>query len=105
MARLVPVPPFAGRTPALTRVNCLVAGVGNSCRVREAECAMMSEQAGQPFIEQTDGEAPVHGFVHRAEHPTGFLVLTHGAGGNSNAPLLVALSKRFADAGITTLRC
>ena len=34
-----------------------------------------------------------------------FLVLTHGASGNMNAPLLVALADAFASAGINVLRC
>jgi predicted alpha/beta-hydrolase family hydrolase len=33
------------------------------------------------------------------------LVLTHGAGSNSKAPLLVALAEAFAEAGVTVLRC
>ncbi len=33
------------------------------------------------------------------------LVLTHGAGGNCNAPLLVALADKFAASGLSTLRC
>jgi uncharacterized protein len=33
------------------------------------------------------------------------LVLTHGAGGNCNAPLLIALAETFAGAGFTVLRC
>lgn len=32
-------------------------------------------------------------------------MLTHGAGGNCNAPLLVALAERYASAGLSTLRC
>ena len=32
-------------------------------------------------------------------------MLTHGAGGNCNAPLLVALGERFAAAGLNMLRC
>jgi len=32
-------------------------------------------------------------------------VLTHGAGSNSRAPLLVALAEAFAAAGVTVLRC
>ena len=60
----------------------------------------------QPFADDTPGEAPVHGFLHRAtEGGAGFLVLTHGAGGNCNTPLLVALADKFAGAGLTTLRC
>src|SRR5262249_46295076 len=53
-----------------------------------------------------DGEVPVQGFLHRASGDVGgSLVLTHGAGGNSNAPLLVALGELFAAAGVSTLRC
>jgi len=48
----------------------------------------------------------VRGFVHPAEgEGVGFIVLTHGAGGNSKAPLLVALAEQFAQAGYNTLRC
>jgi uncharacterized protein len=48
----------------------------------------------------------VRGFLHRPEQAEGpGLVLTHGAGGNCNAPLLVAAAKAFADAGLFVLRC
>jgi len=60
----------------------------------------------QRFADDTPGEAPVRGFLHGAERPgDGFLVLTHGAGGNCNAPLLVALAESFAASGLTVLRC
>jgi predicted alpha/beta-hydrolase family hydrolase len=58
----------------------------------------------ETFVDVTAGQVPVRGFLHRADG-AGFLVLTHGAGGNSKAPLLVALADRFAMIGITTLRC
>ena len=48
----------------------------------------------------------VHGFLHRPESANGDgLVLTHGAGGNCQAPLLVAAAETFAAAGVTVLRC
>jgi predicted alpha/beta-hydrolase family hydrolase len=48
----------------------------------------------------------VRGFLHRPKDAGGQgLVLTHGAGGNCNAPLLVALAGAFAEAGVTVLRC
>src|SRR5208337_1924331 len=60
----------------------------------------------QRFADDTPGEAPVRGFLHGAERPgDGFLVLTHGAGGNCNAPLLVALAALFAASGLSVLRC
>lgn len=49
---------------------------------------------------------PVRGFLHTPDAPNGeALVLTHGAGGNAQAPLLRALAEAFANAGITVLRC
>ncbi len=60
----------------------------------------------QPLVDETPGEASVRGFLHRAkESSAGFLVLTHGAGGNCNAPLLVALAEKFAASGISVVRC
>ena len=48
----------------------------------------------------------VRGFIHQ---PVGArraaVVLTHGAGSNCNAPLLVALSEALAQAGVASLRC
>jgi uncharacterized protein len=60
----------------------------------------------QPFVDDASRQAPVRGFLHRAaEAGVGFIVLTHGAGGNCNAPLLVALADKFAASGLSTLRC
>jgi len=60
----------------------------------------------QSFADETPGEAPVRGFLHRAETAGGgFLVLAHGAGGNCGAPLLVALAEKFATSGLSVLRC
>jgi hypothetical protein len=48
----------------------------------------------------------VRGFLHSPENPNGdALVLTHGAGSNCNAPLLVALSEAFREHGYVVLRC
>jgi uncharacterized protein len=52
------------------------------------------------------GEAPVRGFLHFPDAaPTGSIVLTHGAGANCNAPLLVALAEAFSGGGVAVLRC
>lgn len=57
------------------------------------------------FID-SDEALPVRGFLHRPAEPSGDgLVLTHGAGGNCDAPLLVALAGVFANAGMSVLRC
>jgi uncharacterized protein len=48
----------------------------------------------------------IRGFLHRPQKADGRgLVLTHGAGGNCNAPLLVMAASAFADAGLHVLRC
>jgi predicted alpha/beta-hydrolase family hydrolase len=58
----------------------------------------------ESFINESANEAPVRGLLHQADGAD-FVVLTHGAGGNSKAPLLVALADRFAAAKVTALRC
>src|SRR5450755_2093169 len=51
-------------------------------------------------------DPPVRGFLHRPEGGVGDgLVLTHGAGSNSNSPLLITVAGAFASAGFTVLRC
>jgi predicted alpha/beta-hydrolase family hydrolase len=51
-------------------------------------------------------DPPVEGFLHRSESPSpDGLVLTHGAGGNAQMPLLVVLAEAFSGAGFTVLRC
>jgi len=48
----------------------------------------------------------VVGFLQTPETGNGHgLVLTHGAGGNAQAPLLRALADAFCDSGFTVLRC
>jgi|HubBroStandDraft_4_1064222.scaffolds.fasta_scaffold03918_8 predicted alpha/beta-hydrolase family hydrolase len=48
----------------------------------------------------------VRGLLHRPAKPNGNgLVLTHGAGTNCQAPLLIALAQAFAEAGFVVLRC
>jgi uncharacterized protein len=48
----------------------------------------------------------VYGFLHRPAVPgNDGIVLTHGAGSNCRAPLLVALAEAFSAEGLTVLRC
>src|ERR1700736_4933399 len=59
----------------------------------------------EPFVD-VSVNPNVRGFIHRSATPTrDGMVLTHGAGSNSRAPLLVALAEVFATAGVTVLRC
>ena len=48
---------------------------------------------------------PIQGHLHRATGSGGdCVVLTHGAGANSDSPLLVALAEAFCASGVTVLR-
>ena len=59
-----------------------------------------------PFADETPGEVPVRGTLHRAADSSGdFLVLTHGASGNANTALLVALANELASVRMSVLRC
>ncbi len=61
---------------------------------------------GEEFLEDAGGASPVRGFLHGPEGGSSDgLVLTHGAGANCNALLLVALAEAFCAAGVTVLRC
>jgi hypothetical protein len=52
------------------------------------------------------GDVPVRGSVHRPTPEGGdVLVLTHGAGGNHDAPILRAVAAAFAARRTTVLRC
>ncbi len=56
-------------------------------------------------METPFANAGVRGTLHEPDAPSGDgIVLTHGAGSNSNAPLLVHLARAFADAGYFVLR-
>ncbi|MGC1424339.1 MAG: alpha/beta fold hydrolase [Terracidiphilus sp.] len=60
----------------------------------------------EEFKDDSVKDAPVRGFLHRANDPEAdCLVLTHGAGANCQAPLLKALADTFCDSGMTVLRC
>jgi predicted alpha/beta-hydrolase family hydrolase len=55
-----------------------------------------------------EGSLPIaiRGFLHRPEKPADRgLVLTHGAGSNCRAPLLLALADALARTGCAVLRC
>jgi uncharacterized protein len=60
----------------------------------------------QEFRDDSPNEVPVRGFLHGPPAPDkDCLILTHGAGSNCNAPLLVVLSDAFSASGWTVLRC
>ena len=56
-------------------------------------------------MEQVFEADDLRGVLHTPEKATGdALALTHGAGSDSSAPLLVSLSRAFCDAGLLVLR-
>jgi uncharacterized protein len=60
----------------------------------------------EPFARAAAALPSVRGFLHRPPTPSGDgLVLTHGAGGDCQSPLLQALAAAFAAAGLVVLRC
>jgi predicted alpha/beta-hydrolase family hydrolase len=65
----------------------------------------MAESVSTEFIDNSRDPA-VRGVLESPNPPKGdAIVLTHGAGGNSNALLLVALSEIFSASGYRALRC
>jgi predicted alpha/beta-hydrolase family hydrolase len=59
----------------------------------------------QPRVTGLETEA-VRGFLHEPAEPgSAGLVLTHGAGSDCTAPLLVAVASAFGAAGFIVLRC
>lgn len=64
----------------------------------------MNEATVQAFRAAT--EPAVSGFLHTPASSNGQgIVLTHGAGSDARAPLLVSSAEAFAGAGFTVLRC
>jgi predicted alpha/beta-hydrolase family hydrolase len=57
-----------------------------------------------PFVD-LNGDPAIHGWLHVPARPTGkAIVLTHGAGGDCHAKLLVEMSDALAEATFTVLR-
>jgi uncharacterized protein len=56
-------------------------------------------------FEDLHGDPLIRGFLHEPTEPSGHgVVLTHGAGGDCRAKLLVSISDALADLGFTVLR-
>jgi len=82
------------------------AGGRLSLAVPFCQVELLNRPKPEALVDVTEGESPVRGTLQRAAgSPGDFLVITHGASGNSNAALLVALAEAFAQTGISVLRC
>ena len=79
------------------------------CAYDRCRCSKLKPQTMsviERFTNEMPGQPAVRGFLHRPENDVrGALVLTHGAGSNCGAPLLVAMAESFAGAGYLVLRC
>ena len=66
---------------------------------------MNSSKTAVDVFRDATANPTVRGFLHSPVNPNGdALILTHGAGSNCNAPLLVAVAEIFAEQGYTVLR-
>jgi predicted alpha/beta-hydrolase family hydrolase len=66
---------------------------------------MSTDSSPQVFTDVTV-DPFVRGLLRRPANPNGGgIVLTHGAGSNCQAPLLIALAETFSEAGFVVLRC
>src|SRR5208283_5164299 len=90
----LPSAPVAIQTPMGSFTSCLLPV---SRRSRPPHQQMNSST---PFEEEG-----VRGHLHRADGTGDGMVLTHGAGGDCNAPLLLAVAEAFQAASVTVLRC
>jgi predicted alpha/beta-hydrolase family hydrolase len=73
---------------------------------RRNMCTMKDMVSIEPFEFVPDGGPAVYGFLHRPAKPGGDgIILTHGAGSDSDAPLLVTLASAFAERSVAALRC
>ncbi len=77
-----------------------------SLRGKTSQPSLMSPESNPQVLTDVSVDPFVRGLLHRPANPNGDgLVLTHGAGSNCQAPLLIALANTFADAGFIVLRC
>src|SRR5580692_3331210 len=77
-----------------------------SLRGKTSQPSPMSTESSPQVLTDVSVDPFVRGLLHRPTNPNGDgLVLTHGAGSNCQAPLLIALANTFADAGFVVLRC
>jgi predicted alpha/beta-hydrolase family hydrolase len=66
----------------------------------------MSTESSPRVFTDVSVDPFVRGLLHQPAKPNGdALVLTHGAGSNCQAPLLISLAEAFAEAGFIVLRC
>ncbi len=77
-----------------------------SKKEKEEPVAPPAVESSPQVFTDVSVEPFVRGLLHRPAKPNGNgLVLTHGAGSNCQAPLLVALANSFSEAGFLVLRC
>lgn len=77
-----------------------------SKKEKEEQFTSFAAETSPQVFTDVSVEPFVRGLLHRPAKPNGHgLVLTHGAGSNCQAPLLVVLAEAFSEAGFVVLRC
>jgi predicted alpha/beta-hydrolase family hydrolase len=72
----------------------------------DAKLQTTSGGSQSPLVDESFRQPAVRGVLHPPVRENGkALVLTHGAGSNSESPLLVSLAEFFAASGFLVLRC
>src|SRR6202022_1145002 len=81
-------------------------GSGAESSARPAHLSLRRHSvAGGRIMIEAFAEDSVRGFLHRPQQPSGdAIALTHGAGSNCQAPLLLAVAEAFSAAAFTVLR-
>jgi uncharacterized protein len=78
--------------------------IGLATRLNEKYPKSAMKESGESF--ERDTNPAVRGYLHTpSSAATDALILTHGAGSNCRAPLLVALANTFSESGYLVLRC
>jgi uncharacterized protein len=97
--------PRVGADPVAPSTRVLVEPFEHCVELR-AEAARRHDIIGAMPAITSFAKPEIRGFLHQPDKALGQgMVLTHGAGSNCAAPLLVAVAAAFCDAGVTVLRC
>lgn len=103
---------FKSRAQAESKLEA-VAEVGTLKNPREAQRIPHSASSAHNAVAcnphvftDVTSDPFVRGLLHEPRNPNGNgMILTHGAGSNCQAPVLVSLAEAFCDAGFAVLRC
>src|SRR6266498_2201242 len=96
----------APRWPAAPPISCVCTWLSRSPKAHNRSGGRRRGRSDSPQLPMnSETQAEMARFLHRPANPgrDGF-VLTHGAGGNANSGLLIALGNALSGAGFTVVR-